>query len=156
MTTIDVERMAIVDLEEIHALEAEHQPRPWSLSLFENEVSAPNRHYLVARGGDRLIGFVGAMVVGDEAHVMNLLIDPRWRRRGVAGSLFRALVEGVVSEGAKHVTLEVRSRNRAAIAFYAAQGLAPVGIRPGYYDDDDALIMWAHDIDIAFQQGVGS
>jgi hypothetical protein len=25
-------------------------------------------------------------------------------------------------------------------------GLAPVGVRPGYYGDDDALIMWAHDI----------
>jgi hypothetical protein len=30
---------------------------------------------------------------------------------------------------------------------YAALGLAPVGIRRRYYGDDDALIMWAHDID---------
>ena len=30
---------------------------------------------------------------------------------------------------------------------YARLGLAPVGIRKGYYGDDDALILWAHDID---------
>jgi hypothetical protein len=31
--------------------------------------------------------------------------------------------------------------------------MAPVGVRPGYYGDDDALIMWAHDIDRAeFQE----
>jgi hypothetical protein len=30
---------------------------------------------------------------------------------------------------------------------YARLGLAPVGVRKGYYADDDALVMWAHDID---------
>ncbi|HLV89786.1 MAG TPA: ribosomal-protein-alanine N-acetyltransferase RimI, partial [Acidimicrobiia bacterium] len=49
--------------------------------------------------------------------------------------------------GARHLTLEVRTRNEAARALYASLGMVPVGIRPGYYGDDDALIMWAHDID---------
>ncbi len=30
---------------------------------------------------------------------------------------------------------------------YSRLGLAPVGVRPRYYGDDDALILWAHDID---------
>jgi hypothetical protein len=25
--------------------------------------------------------------------------------------------------------------------------MAPVGVRKGYYGDDDALILWVHDID---------
>jgi hypothetical protein len=30
---------------------------------------------------------------------------------------------------------------------YSRLGLAPIGIRRDYYGDDDALILWAHDID---------
>src|SRR5690606_38126633 len=57
------------------------------------------------------------------------------------------LIQGAVAAGARHLTLEVRSRNTAARSLYSSVGLAPVGVRPGYYGDDDALILWAHDID---------
>ena len=57
------------------------------------------------------------------------------------------LTRSSVAAGAKHLTLEVRSENSAARALYASLGLAPVGVRKGYYGDDDALIMWAHAID---------
>jgi ribosomal-protein-alanine N-acetyltransferase len=49
--------------------------------------------------------------------------------------------------GARHLTLEVRSGNEAARALYTRLGMAPVGVRKGYYADDDALILWVHDID---------
>jgi ribosomal-protein-alanine N-acetyltransferase len=52
-----------------------------------------------------------------------------------------------VEEGARHITLEVRSENEPARSLYARLGLAPVGVRKDYYGDDDALILWAHDID---------
>jgi hypothetical protein len=47
------------------------------------------------------------------------------------------------------MTLEVRVSNAAAIAMYRRFGFAPSGVRPDYYADDgeDALIMWAHDVD---------
>jgi len=37
--------------------------------------------------------------------------------------------------------------NVPAIALYRRFGLAPVGVRPNYYHDGDALIMWVRDID---------
>jgi ribosomal-protein-alanine N-acetyltransferase len=37
--------------------------------------------------------------------------------------------------------------NEPAIALYRRFGLAPVGVRPNYYQDGDALIMWVRDID---------
>jgi ribosomal-protein-alanine N-acetyltransferase len=43
--------------------------------------------------------------------------------------------------------LEVRVSNRAAQALYQRFGMAPVGVRKAYYQDEDALIMWVHDID---------
>ena len=85
--------------------------------------------------------------MADEAHVTNVLVAPEHRRKGVARRLMVALIEAAVDAGATHLTLEVRTRNAAARALYSSLGLAPVGVRPRYYGDDDALIMWVHDID---------
>jgi ribosomal-protein-alanine N-acetyltransferase len=136
------------DLAQAVALEQANQPAPWSEGTFTDELAADNRIYLAA-DQDGVVGFGGIMVIGDEAHVTNLLVAPEARRRGIGLALMVALIDAAVEAGARHLTLEVRSQNREARSLYARLGLAPVGARKGYYDDDDALILWAHDIDSA-------
>ena len=143
---IDIRPFLPEDLEAAVALEAANQPSPWSVTVFRDELAAKNRIYVVA-DADGLVGFGGTMIVGEEAHVTNLLVDRNHRRDGIGTRLLTALIEGAVEGGARHLTLEVRSRNGEARALYARFGLAPVGVRKRYYGDDDALIMWAHDID---------
>ena len=142
-----VRSMTRADLPQVVAMEAALQPRPWSEQVFRDELDMRNRTYLVAAGPDGIVGFAGLMVVDDEAHVTNLLVAEDSRRRGLGRQLMVALIEMAVLQDASHLTLEVRSSNEAARALYARLGLAPVGIRPRYYGDDDALILWAHDID---------
>jgi [ribosomal protein S18]-alanine N-acetyltransferase len=146
LKTMDIRPLVLDDLGAVLALEAANAPAPWSEGVFRGELEAENRIYLAA-DEDGVVGFAGAMLVADEAHVTNLLVDPSWRRQGIGFELMRSLVESAVGAGARHLTLEVRSRNEAARALYARIGLAPVGVRQGYYGDDDALILWAHDID---------
>ena len=54
-----------------------------------------------------------------------------------------------VAKGARSMTLEVRMSNRPAQEMYRKFGFAPAGVRKGYYAEvnEDALVMWAHDID---------
>jgi [ribosomal protein S18]-alanine N-acetyltransferase len=146
VVTTSIRRLTLDDLEAVVAMEADNQPSPWSEGVFRDELAAENRVYLAA-DEDGVVGFGGVMLVGDEAHVTNLLVDPEWRRRGIGLELMRALIDEAVAEGARHITLEVRSENDPARRLYARLGLAPVGMRKGYYGDDDALILWAHDID---------
>jgi ribosomal-protein-alanine N-acetyltransferase len=141
-----VRPMAERDLERVVSMEAASQPTPWSEKIFQDELAAPNRAYLVAEGED-IIGFGGVMVVDGDAHVTNLLVASESRRAGTGTSLMVALVEAALEMGAVNITLEVREGNEAARRLYRRFGLAPVGLRKGYYGDDDALIMWAHDID---------
>ena len=138
--------LTIDDLGAVVALEAANAAAPWSEGVFRDELAAENRIYLAA-DENGVVGFAGAMLVADEAHVTNLLVDPGWRRQGIGFELMKSLIEAAVEAGVRHLTLEVRSRNEAARALYGRLGLAPVGIRKGYYGDDDALILWAHDID---------
>ena len=141
-----IRRFESADVTEAVALEAANQPKPWTEGVFRDELAAENRSYFVAE--DRgLIGFAGVMVIGEKAHVTNLLVDPAARGQGVGRRLMMALIESAIAEGARHLTLEVRSKNEAARALYQGLGLVPVGVRPGYFDNDDALILWAHDID---------
>lgn len=143
---ITIRPLSEADVATAAAMEAEHQPAPWPESVFRDELAAPSRVYLAADEGG-LVGYAGALIVVDEAHVTNVFVEPGHRRRGLGRRLMVALIEEAVAYGARHLTLEVRTRNEAARALYASLGMVPVGIRPGYYGDDDALIMWAHDID---------
>ena len=146
VAVISVRRAVEEDVPAMAALEALNQPKPWSEGVFRDELGTSNRVYLVAED-DGLVGFGGVMVVGDEAHITNLLVDPKGRRSGYGNTLMRGLIDAAIDQGAMHLTLEVRSANVAARSLYASFGLVPVGVRKDYYTDDDALILWAHDID---------
>lgn len=143
---ITIRPFQLSDVSEAAKLERSNQPRPWTEGVFEAELKAENRTYLVAEEGG-LVAFAGVMVLGDEAHLTNLLVAPTHRRQGIGGRLLTHLIEDSIGQGARHLTLEVRSKNTSARALYSRFGLAPVGTRPGYYEDDDALILWVHDID---------
>ena len=134
------------DLPGVVAMEQANRVSPWSEGVFRDELAAENRVYLTAQEDD-LVGFGGVMVVGEEAHVTNLLVIPEARGRGVGMRLMIGLIDAAIEMGARHLTLEVGSGNEAARALYTRLGMAPVGVRKGYYLDGDALILWAHDID---------
>lgn len=144
---IEIREMGFADLDEVTVLETAHQPRPWSRELFASELATGSRRLIVAVDDGEVVGFGGVMVIGDEAHVTNLLVAPSHRRRRIGRKLLSRLVKDSVVMGAQHLTLEVRSGNKAARDLYARMGLAPVGVRKNYYGDDDAIILWAHDID---------
>lgn len=141
--------MRAKDLRAVLAIEEAVFPEPWSHRLFTEELAQRrSRSYRAAWIERRIVGFAGAMFVDDEAHVNNIAVDPGWHGRGLGTVLLADLVRAALARGARHLTLEVRVGNRPALALYGRFGLAPVGVRPRYYPQgEDALIMWARDID---------
>jgi len=147
-TTVSTIRpMLTEDVGDVATLEQSHQARPWSEEVFRDELAAENRVYVVAEDSGAVVGFGGVMVIGDEAHVTNILVASDRRGRGTGRALMVELIETAIARGARHLTLEVRKENEAARSLYSRLGMAPVGVRPRYYGDEDALILWAHDID---------
>lgn len=138
------------DLRAVLAIEEAVFAHPWSHRLFVEELAQRrSRSYRAAWIGQDVVGFAGLMLIDDEAHVNNIAVDPRWQHRGLGAAILLDLVRTGIDRGARHLTLEVRVGNDPAIALYRRFGLAPVGVRPNYYPEtgDDALIMWARDID---------
>jgi ribosomal-protein-alanine N-acetyltransferase len=99
-----------------------------------------------ARGAlldDRLVGYLFAVLVEDEAHLGNLAVDPGYRRRGIAQRLLEDLVAAARRRGGRRVTLEVRASNAEARKFYAGNGFIDVAMRKSYYRSpiEDAIVM---------------
>ncbi len=131
-------------------IEEQVNPRPWSLSLFLSELRyTESRAYLVARLGTEVVGYAGLMLVAGDGHVTNVGVDPDVRRQGIATRLLVELTRRALAEGAEALTLEVRVSNTGAQELYRRFGFVPAGVRKNYYSDanEDALIMWATDID---------
>jgi ribosomal-protein-alanine N-acetyltransferase len=142
-----IRRMRKRDLAAVVRLEEGIYPQPWSSTVFAEELSLLNRHYVVIEDDKRIVGYGGLLLVAEDAHVTTLAIDPTARRRRHGTRLMLALVDAALAAGAKHLTLEVRVSNAGARALYQRFGFAPVGVRKDYYRDEDALVMWATDID---------
>jgi [ribosomal protein S18]-alanine N-acetyltransferase len=139
-----IEPMTVDDIPAVHAIERSSFVVPWPDDAYRNEL-VTNRlaSYVVARGGDEVVGFAGLWVMVDEAHITTFAVHPRWRRRGVGQRLLLRLLELANDRRAREATLEVRLSNMPARRLYEKYGFRPVGIRPRYYSDngEDALIM---------------
>jgi ribosomal-protein-alanine N-acetyltransferase len=128
---------------EIAALEKICFSDPWSEASISSELLNPLSLWLVALDDDRVIGYVGSQSVLDGADMMNIAIDPAYRRRGVAQELVERLEMALKEKGVICLALEVRASNVAAIALYEKLGFSVIGKRPNYYrhPKEDALIM---------------
>lgn len=141
-----VREMRGSDLDAVMRLERATFVTPWSPEIFRKELAAGGRTYLVAEHGGEVVGYGGLMHVGEGAHINTLAAVRPAPAPAIGTRLMLSLVDRGLRGGAEHLTLEVRSSNRSAQDFYRKFGLAPVGVRKHYYQDEDALIMWAHSI----------
>ena len=147
---LSIEPMRRRHLGDILKIEEQVYPKPWTSGVFSSEIDLARRgerFYIVAKEKNQLVGYAGLMYMVDEAHISNIAVDPQRRREGIGKYLLFQLIEQAIVRGAQALTLEVRASNTSAHALYRIFGFAPAGIRQRYYENtEDALVMWAHDI----------
>jgi ribosomal-protein-alanine N-acetyltransferase len=152
-----IEGMRVSDVEDVLEIEQASFATPWSRLAFLSELLENERAmYLVAREGERVIGYVGMWRILDEGHITNLAVHPEFRRKGVGRSLLETLCRLALARRLRRLTLEVRVSNLTAQRLYESFGFLSAGVRPGYYQDNQegALIMWL-DLPCAGASGTG-
>ena len=140
---LHIRRLTYADLPQVLAIERRAFPTPWSLAMFVLELSKPSGICLAATRDDHLVGYLVCSRYDTIWHLMNVAVDDRKRREGIASALLRHLFAST-DKPEEQYTLEVRPSNREAIAMYERFGFRSAGLRRGYYHDnkEDALIMW--------------
>ena len=92
--------------------------------------------------GGAVLGFALIWHVTDELHLLDVVVHPTVRRRGIGRALMDDLLAYARASAALHVYLEVRRSNEAALRLYRAAGFSALGVRKKYYPDgEDAIEM---------------
>ena len=143
MSEAAIRRMTLRDVDAVHAIEAATFSKPWTREDFVKEMTQNAcARYLVAERSGEIVGFAGAWIVLDEAHVTNIAVRSDHREKGIGKQLTKALVQYAANLGVNYMTLEVRRSNTVAQNLYQALGFEYVGVRKRYYEDngEDAFL----------------
>ncbi|MBR1747171.1 MAG: ribosomal protein S18-alanine N-acetyltransferase [Clostridia bacterium] len=117
----------------------------WSENLLRGEIGQEDKHYVVLKEDDEVIGYGGFCKILDEGDIMNIAVRTDKRRCGYASKILDWFFEQADLVGIKSFTLEVRVSNLAARNLYEKKGFSFSGIRKKYYSDgEDCCIYWKY------------
>lgn len=129
--------MTMADLAEVERIQAANPTASqW------NAIDYLGFRTWIAESGGRTVGFLCLQILPNradgrtEAEILNLAVDPAWKRRGIASALMGKVDFDVVY-------LDVRANNRPALEFYRKFGFRKTGHRRRYYNHpvEDAVMM---------------
>ena len=125
---IKVYKDAAIIAETLHEIEKACFSRPTSTNGFLQSIDTD--YYLYFKDGCAA-GFLSFKKAADEGYIQNLAVLPEYRKKGIAFSLLKKLLES--SKNLKFITLEVRQSNTSAINLYKKLGFSTVGVRKNFY-----------------------
>ncbi|MGH8221634.1 MAG: ribosomal protein S18-alanine N-acetyltransferase [Woeseiaceae bacterium] len=120
------------DLAQVSDIERRSYEFPWSHGVFRDCLLAGYRCMVLERGGD-VVGYGILSVAAGEAHILNLCVDPLFRRLGYGDRLLDEVLLRARQAEVNEVLLEVRPSNQGAIALYRKKGFRQIASRPSYY-----------------------
>ena len=86
-----------------------------------------------------LVGFIHINKLYENMDIVNIVVDPDYRRRGIASSLLNYVIS--LFSDVSSIILEVNENNHSAIKLYEKQQFNVINKRLNYYGNDSALIM---------------
>ena len=134
------------DLKEVMTIEQQAYQFPWSKAIFLDCIKA-GYHCRVLQLEHGIGAYSIMTVAANEAHLLNLCVDPQWGQRGLGRRLLEFMMGVARTHQAHTMFLEVRPSNIAALKLYRATQFCELGTRPNYYPAEthggreDALLM---------------
>lgn len=142
---LSIRPMTANDLDDVLDIERQSFPKPWTRGMFESELRNPVSFANVLKaefeGKETLVAYIIYWVIHGEAHILNIAVDPRFRRKGAAAFVLGTALEQMRRNLVYEVFLEVRRSNAAARELYGKFGFRESFERKNYYGDEDAIVM---------------
>ena len=131
------------DIARILEIERTSFSLPWTHGSLLSEIYNEDSFFAVALEKDRITGFVILRCAADEGELLQIAVDEKARRKGVASTLMDEALAWGRQNGVASIYLEVRKSNKAAIELYSKYGFASEGDRKNYYAGpvEDAAVM---------------
>lgn len=141
------------DLEQVVRIERASHPAPqaaWTRGHFEAELAKPYSRIWVLTDDEtdeQVFGFIVFWVMGEGAEILNVAVDPKWRRRGLGTLLIRRAITESMREGAVRMRLNVRKSNTSAVELYQQLRFTITHIRERFYSDGES----AYEMELPFE-----
>ena len=107
----------------------------WPVEAFEECAITSPSLFLVARAGTEIAGYGIACISRGAGEIASIAVLPRYRGRGVATALLKAMIRKLRRQGVRSISLMVRIDNADAIALYRRFGFVRTATVRGYYED---------------------
>ena len=125
------------DIEQINILGEQLHHNFIKTYHIETEIDNKMAIVLVAEKSG-IVGYLYAINLEDNIDLLSIFVDKNSRYQHIGTELIEKLKS--LSKD-KTITLEVSSKNDAAITLYKKNDFKEVGIRKNYYENSDAIIM---------------
>lgn len=140
-----VRPMQAGDIDQVARLERVAYEYPWTEGIFRDCLRAGYDCTVLEGDNGAVQGYCIMSVAVGEAHLLNLCVHPDRQRCGLGKDLLERVVERARAGGARHMFLEVRPSNTAALALYQGAGFYQIGQRRRYYKShegrEDAIVL---------------
>lgn len=105
--------------------------------IINNLKNNPFGAYLLYQKDKKIVGYLYYSKIYDRIEVNEIEVLEIYRRQNIASSMLEYLLINI----SKDITLEVRESNYPAINLYKKFGFTKLAIRKNYYKNEDALLM---------------
>ena len=138
-----VKAMQEGDLDQVVKIEEQLFSMPWTYEGFLGGMNQMGSIFLVAKMGEKVVGYLGMYCAFDEAEITNVGVDQQMWNQGIGQILMDAALKQARQEKIEHLILEVRKSNEQAIHLYKKMGFEKIGLRPDFYEQprEDGIVM---------------
>ncbi len=143
LCNLEIAVMEEKHIKEIATLEKECFSLPWSENALREELTNEVSFFQVALIENKVVGYMGLLIVCDEAYIANIAVNKEYRNKGIAKSLLNGAKEKCIENKALFMSLEVRKSNDIAINLYKSYGFEVIGERKNFYSKplENAIIL---------------
>jgi len=118
---------------------------PWSEEIFRDCLKVGYSNWALIKDNN-FIGFAILSIAAGEAHILNICLDPAYKRQGFGKKFLDELFIVAKKKKVDCIFLEVRPSNVAAVNLYKKIGFKQIGQRKNYYPAadsgrEDALVL---------------
>ena len=112
--------------------------KKWSKKDFYSFISNQDNIFIISH--PKPVGYLKARVTRDDMEIISILIDKKFRNKGIGKSLLDKLLNIALKKQIQNIFLEVSVENHIAISLYKKFNFIKVGIRKNYYFQNERYI----------------
>ena len=131
--SISFNKLSSVDIPSVLSIEERNSVYPWTQLQFTTTLENSNNLCYCIKLNGKTIGYLIALLGVDTADILNIGIDPDFKRQGYGTALLNYLIKKLRKRHISEVLLEVRVGNKSAILFYKKKGFKEITVRKNYY-----------------------